>query len=332
MPASQTITRLSFAFLMTILRGIPFVPVAAASPKPQKPCRTTPLLRFTVFIALIVTAPASASSLVLLPAHTLVPMVATDHLKSGHSKEGDDVSFRTFAAVYGLHHEVLIPAGSQGHGKVTESKGCGMAGKGGKLKFTCEFVVAGDGTHIALSNADLSRQGRTYNPVTMLLTGGVLSLFSNGKDIDVDEGTPFIMEVGTDASLAPVQDTPLGVVQIVPNKHKVKGHPATILSFSADPITVTTDTGETTLKLKDVKQILLPPQAKLISSAPIAAMPVAVPAAAAPAPQSLFTFQNGTQTTGTLISFDGTLYTVSTPKGMRRFRAAGIKSIQATSR
>ena len=43
MPASQTITCLSFAFLMTTLRGIPFVPVAAASPKPQKPCRTTPL-------------------------------------------------------------------------------------------------------------------------------------------------------------------------------------------------------------------------------------------------------------------------------------------------
>ena len=44
MPASQTITRLPFAFLMTTLRGIPFVlmpvPVAAASPKPQKPCRS----------------------------------------------------------------------------------------------------------------------------------------------------------------------------------------------------------------------------------------------------------------------------------------------------
>jgi len=49
MPASQTITRLPFAFLMTTLHGIPFVlmpmpvPVAAASPKPQKPCRTQPL-------------------------------------------------------------------------------------------------------------------------------------------------------------------------------------------------------------------------------------------------------------------------------------------------
>ena len=44
--------------------------------------------------------------------------------------------------------------------------------------------------------------------------------------------------------------------------------------------------------------------------------------------QSLFTFQNGAQTVGTLLSFDGSIYTISTPKGMRRFRAAGIKSIQ----
>ena len=59
MPAAQTITRLPFAFLMTTLRGIPFVPVpvpVAASPKPQKPCRTTPLLTFAVCIALVVTA------------------------------------------------------------------------------------------------------------------------------------------------------------------------------------------------------------------------------------------------------------------------------------
>ena len=43
MPASQTITRLPFAFLMTTLHGIPFVLAAAASPKPQKPCRSQPL-------------------------------------------------------------------------------------------------------------------------------------------------------------------------------------------------------------------------------------------------------------------------------------------------
>ena len=71
MPASQTITRLSFAFLITTLRGIPFVSVAAASPKPQKPCRTTPLLTFTVFITLFVTAIAPALAAVSSSARSL---------------------------------------------------------------------------------------------------------------------------------------------------------------------------------------------------------------------------------------------------------------------
>ena len=43
---------------------------------------------------------------------------------------------------------------------------------------------------------------------------------------------------------------------------------------------------------------------------------------------SLFTFANGAQTIGTMISFDGAVYTVNTPKGMRQFKAAAIKSIQ----
>ena len=56
---------------------------------------------------------------------------------------------------------------------------------------------------------------------------------------------------------------------------------------------------------------------------------ISTPAApTSPRVQSLFTFQNGAQATGILLSFDGKTYTVATPKGMRRFRAAGIKSMQ----
>lgn len=74
----------------------------------------------------------------------------------------------------------------------------------------------------------------------------------------------------------------------------------------------------------------------LAAEAPTAA-PVAVraqsarisPMASAVSFQSLFTFANGAQTVGTMTGFDGSTYTVSTPKGMRQFKTAAIKSIQA---
>ena len=64
---------------------------------------------------------------------------------------------------------------------------------------------------------------------------------------------------------------------------------------------------------------------RTVASTVHTAAPMPVPAP----PLSQFTFLNGSLATGTLISFDGSTYTVSTSKGMRRFRAAGIKSIQA---
>jgi len=291
----------------------------------------TALILFTFCTASLL----CAASMVTLPAHTLVPIVAMNHLKSGQCKEGEKVNFKTFFTVYGPNHEVLIPAGSEGFGRVTTSEGSGMMGRGGKLKFTCDFVVAGDHTHVTFLNVDLSKQGRTYNPITMLLVGGGLSLFSKGKDIDVDEGTPFLMEVAVDTPLQPVADHALGPVEIFPNKHKTKGYPATILGFSAETITITTDKGESTLKLKDVKKILLSVSTQptdVIVSAPAPPVQPAVvisPPPTVPSFHSLFTFANGAQTVGTMTGFDGAVYTVSTPKGVRQFKAAAIRSIQS---
>lgn len=76
------------------------------------------------------------------------------------------------------------------------------------------------------------------------------------------------------------------------------------------------------------------PAAPSMQSAAITAKPVlsARPDAALIIPpvtfQSLFTFANGAQTVGTMTGFDGVVYAVNTPKGMRQFKAAAIKSIQ----
>ena len=294
----------------------------------------------------------------LIPAHTLVPVVCMTHLKSGHCHAGDDVVYRTFFTVYGPRHEVLIPAGSEAHGKVTESQGSGYAGKGGKLKFTCDYVVAGDNAHIPFSDTDLSRQGRTANAATLILGAGVFGYFSKGKDIDVDEGTPFMMEVATDTAVASMPDASLGDVRIVPNKHKAKGYPATVTGFTADSVTVVTDKGESTLKLQDVKQILLPSPKDTISSAapppsvaplvptapatPIAVIAAPVPPAqpifrtVAPAPASLpligttrqvFLLKNNVRVTGTLLRYNGFFFWVGTAHGTKKINAHSVAAI-----
>ena len=63
--------------------------------------------------------------------------------------------------------------------------------------------------------------------------------------------------------------------------------------------------------------------------APPAALPAAIPvSAAATLAQSVFLFANGARAVGTLLSFDGSSYTVSTAKGMRQFKKAAIVSIR----
>ena len=76
----------------------------------------------------------------------------------------------------------------------------------------------------------------------------------------------------------------------------------------------------------------LPPVPVATAPKPPVVAPAVTPAALAPAPaaptQSLFTFANGAQAIGTLLSFDGSFYTVSTTKGMRQFKKAAIVSIR----
>ena len=83
--------------------------------------------------------------------------------------------------------------------------------------------------------------------------------------------------------------------------------------------------------LRDRSQIIPAPTAGIPALAPVAIhAPSArvLPTATATPFQSLITFANGAQTVGTMISFDGSTYTVNTPKGMRQFKVAAIKSIQ----
>lgn len=83
------------------------------------------------------------------------------------------------------------------------------------------------------------------------------------------------------------------------------------------------DTGKTTTPFIPVA-VATAPRPPVIVPAVTPAVPAPVPAAP---PQSVFIFANGARAVGTLISFDGSFYTVSTTKGMRKFKTAAIKAV-----
>ena len=226
-------------------------------------------------------APAVAAGQVSVPEGTVVHLALLKDLKSGGSKGGEDVPFEVSQDVYGPGHALLIAAGTPAYGKIMESSRRGIFGKAGKLKFTIDYILAPDKTHIPLrSDPQLVRgkDNRTTAIATAILFAPV-AMFINGHDVSVKKGEQFIMYV---------------------NAPTVAQSPSAIPAPTPDALAA--------------------PPAASASFAPAAVLP------AAPA-QSLFTFANGAQAVGTLISFDGSTYTVSTTRGMRQFKKAAITSI-----
>lgn len=71
-------------------------------------------------------------------------------LKSGGNKAGEEIPFEVAKDVYGPGHILLIPSDTPAFGKLLQSNRRGMFGQSDKLKFTIDYILAGDKTHIPL--------------------------------------------------------------------------------------------------------------------------------------------------------------------------------------
>ena len=213
---------------------------------------------------------------ITIPDGTPVHLSLLKELKSGGNKAGEEVPFEVSRDVYSTSHTLLIAADTPAFGKILQSNRRGMFGQSGKLKFSIDYIVGPNKSHIFLrSNAQLVRGGDNRGAaIATAVLFSVLGAFINGKDVTVPKGQDFLMYVDNANAAPPTLPDSVPVESIAP-----------------------------------------PAEAH-------------APATAA-APQSLFTFANGAQTVGTLLGFDGSVYTVSTPKGMRQFKKAAIVSIRA---
>ena len=206
-----------------------------------------------------------ATAQLAVPEGTQVHLTLLKSIKSGGNKAGEQVPFEVAKDVYSPNRTLLIAADTPAFGKILESSRRGMFGKSGKLKFTIDYILAPDKTHIPLrSDAQIlrGRDNRTASVATAILLAPV-AIFINGKDVSADKGQDFVMYVDTTTAFR---------------------QPSVIPPMNSPAVT---------------------------------------------AAQSLFVLANGTQVQGTLVSFDGSRYTVSTAQGTVLLQAADVKSVYA---
>jgi hypothetical protein len=185
--------------------------------------RCTPVIPFA--LCLLVAAPALAQSpapdgasqvappadspvpvgRLVLPEKTEIKLTLEKDLKSGADKAGETVPYEVDRDVYSPFpsHVLLIPAGAKAFGKVIKSSRRGMLGKSGKLEFTCEYVLAPDGTKVPLRAAPTKEKGRnnTGASVAIAVLAAPIALLMNGRDVTVHKGQEYTAYVDEDTDL-----------------------------------------------------------------------------------------------------------------------------------
>lgn len=134
---------------------------------------------------------------ILIPEGTPVHFSLLKELKSGGNKAGEEVPFEVAKDVYGPGHVLLLTADTPAFGKILQSNRRGMFGQSGKLKFSIDYILAPDKTHIPLrADAQLvrGRDNRGAAIATAVLFS-VLGVFINGHDVTVSKGQDFAMYV-----------------------------------------------------------------------------------------------------------------------------------------
>jgi hypothetical protein len=213
------------------------------------------------------TAAAIPTGKVDVPEGTQVHVSLLKSLKSGGNKAGEEVPFEVAKDVYGPGHILLIAADTQAFGKVVESSRRGMFGKSGKLKFTIDYILASDKTHIPLrADAQIvrGRDNRTASIATAIILAPI-AIFINGKDVSVNKGQDFVMYVNSDTIIqsplivpaAPAADVPAVTstaqsLFLLTDGTQVQG---TLTSFDGSQYIVATSQGTRTLKTSDVKSV-----------------------------------------------------------------------------
>jgi hypothetical protein len=149
------------------------------------------------------TVQASVPKLVLKEG-TEVSLRFAQDLGSKTAVEGDPVTL-TLAEDLIVDGAVVVRAGANAVGEVTNAKKAGMMGKGGELNIRLDHLNTG-ANKIKLRGTK-GREGESHVGTAVALTVlfGPVGLLKHGKNIEITQGTPFVAYVADDVALPSVR-------------------------------------------------------------------------------------------------------------------------------
>ncbi|HLT59512.1 MAG: hypothetical protein LOD91_01925 [Limnochordales bacterium] len=153
--------------------------------------------------------------MVTVPAETLVKVHLLTEIHSGSAEVGQRVRYRVVDDVM-VDNRIVIPAGSEGEGRVTGVQRRGAFGQSGRVEVDWGTVPAIDGTPIKLNVSVRAAEQNQQLAVAASMAGVVLlgpvglvgGLFVQGQDHVVPVGTQFFVEVSQEAQALGLSLTP----------------------------------------------------------------------------------------------------------------------------
>lgn len=149
---------------------------------------------------------------ILVASGTLVKVAMLQTISSAHSRAGDKFTYRVVDNVM-AGDRVAIPAGTQGSGKVLESRPAHGGRVDGHLRVQFDPLVLADGTKVSLAIttqslvADQNERNGTAGAVAeiadMTVPGFfILDFLRKGDDVTLAANAPFHIAVTEDAFLS----------------------------------------------------------------------------------------------------------------------------------
>ena len=147
----------------------------------------------------------------LAPAGSLVAVRLTDRIVAGKAQPGDSFAIRLAAPLI-VDGQVVLPAGTPGLGRVVQSSGPGLGGKGAKLVVSADYLTV-PGGRAPLQGMQLTGAGQDHSLAADLASlGGWISMplgfvgFAvTGGDIEIPAGTAAAAKLARPVSLRPLR-------------------------------------------------------------------------------------------------------------------------------
>ncbi|WP_370850853.1 hypothetical protein [Megasphaera sp.] len=150
------------------------------------------------------------SQTVTIPANTLVTMTNIDSLDSKTAQQGDVVRFAVAEDIM-VGDVIAIPRGMEASGTITKARKSGRFGKDGKIEITYDNVRAADGSPVALTVGDKTKEEykRTAGAVGASAAGAIIlgpvglvgGLFVHGNEVNIPSGTTMYAETKANAEV-----------------------------------------------------------------------------------------------------------------------------------